>query len=235
VRKVVHFHRANLLEETTMPQGRTYDAIFCRNLLIYFDAATQRRAILALGRLLAPNGLFCVGPAETGLLASQDFTHTRISLAFAFTKGKAKPAMEAAPAPVRKRPVALPPPPPPRPRPVQKPALPPAAAPSAAPVPDLSEAQRLADEGRLEEVAAICHASLKQSGASAQAHYLLGLVSDVANRSDEAAAHYRKALYLNPQHHDALLHYSLLTARCGDASAAQAPRERARRSSEKAA
>lgn len=235
VRKVVHFHRANLLEETTMPQGRTYDAIFCRNLLIYFDEATQRRAIQALGRLLAPNGLFCVGPAETGLLVSHDFTHTRISLAFAFTKGKARPVLAAAPAPVRLRPVALPPPPPPKLRPVQKPALPPATAPSAVPVPDLSEAQRLADEGRLEEVAAICHASLKQSGASAQAHYLLGLVSDAANRNDETAAHYRKALYLNPQHHDALLHYSLLTARCGDASAAQALRERARRSSEKAA
>ncbi|HSI16031.1 MAG TPA: CheR family methyltransferase [Chthoniobacter sp.] len=235
VRKAVHFHRANLLDETTMPQGRTYDAIFCRNLLIYFDEATQRRAIHALGRLLSPNGLFCVGPAETGLLASHDFTHTRISLAFAFTKGKAKPAATAIPTPLKKRAIALPPPPPPKPRPAQKPAPQPAAAPSAAPAPDLSEAQRLADEGRLEEVAAICHASLKKSGASAQAHYLLGLVSDAAKRSDDAAAHYRKALYLNPQHHDALLHYSLLTARLGDAGAAQALRERARRSSEKAA
>ena len=97
------------------------------------------------------------------------------------------------------------------------------------------EALRLADEGRLDKVAAICHAVLQQSGASAQAYYLLGLVSDAADREEEAAAHYRKALYLNPQHHDALLHYSLLTAKRGETGAAQALRERARRSKEKAA
>lgn len=232
VRKTVHFHRANLLEETSMPPGRTYDAIFCRNLLIYFDEATQRRAIKALERLLNPDGLFCVGPAETGLLAAHDFTHTRISLAFAFTKGRPKPAVVPAAAPVKKRFAPLPPPPPPSLQPRFAPK--PVAAPLA-PAPDLADAQRLADEGRLTEVAAICHASLQKCGASAQAYYLLGLVSDAAGRGEEAIVFYRKALYLNPQHHDALLHCSLLTARRGDATAAQALRERARRSSEKAA
>ncbi|MEP6670425.1 MAG: CheR family methyltransferase [Chthoniobacter sp.] len=229
--QLVQFHRGNLLDETSLPQGRAYDAIFCRNLLIYFDDATQHRAVLALERLLAPNGLFCVGPAETGLLASYNFTHTRISLAFAFRKGKAAPA--PIPQLVSKR--ALIPPPPPKPRPVPMPVSRPLPAPVAAPAPDLVEALRLADEGRLDEVAAICHAFLQQSGASAQAYYLLGLVSDAADRGDEAAAYYRRTLYLNPQHHDALLHCSLLTAKRGDAGAAQALRERARRSTEKAA
>lgn len=237
VRKLVHFHRANLLEESTLSQGRSYDAIFCRNLLIYFDEATQCRAIRVLETLLAPHGLFCVGPAETGLLASQNFTHTRIPLAFAFTKGKAKPSVTPPPAPAKKR-VATPHSPVQKLRSAPKPVIiPPAPVPPAAPaaVPDLTEAQRLADEGRLADVTAICHASLKQSGPSAEAYYLLGLVSDAADRTEEAVAYYRKALYLNPQHHDALLHCSLLTARCGDTVAAQALRERARRSSEKAA
>jgi chemotaxis protein methyltransferase WspC len=229
VRRLVQFHRGNLLDDTSMARGRTYDAIFCRNLLIYFDAATQHRAVLALEKLLAPQGIFCVGPAETGLLASYAFTHTRIPLSFAFRKGKPEPALP--PAPIVKRvatasfpplplpprvPTALPPPPP-------------------LPLPDLAEAVRLADEGRLEEVATICHAFLRQSGASAQAYYLLGLVSDAAHRADDAAAYYRKALYLNPQHHDALLHFSLLTAKRGDTGSAEALRQRARRSTEKAA
>ena len=229
--ELVHFHRGNLLDDASMPQGRTYDAIFCRNLLIYFDDATQRRAVLALERLLAPQGLFCVGPAETGLLASYEFTHTRISLAFAFRKGKAAPA--PVPQIVSKRVIA--PPPPPQARPVPKAMVKPVPAPTAVPAPDLAAALRLADEGRLDEVAAICHAFLRHSGASAQAYYLLGLVSDAADRGDEAAAHYRKALYLNPQHHDALLHYSLLIAKRGDAGAAHALRQRARRTTEKAA
>jgi chemotaxis protein methyltransferase WspC len=236
VRRLVQFHRGNLLDETLLPCGRTYDAIFCRNLLIYFDAATQRRAILTLERMLASQGLFCVGPAETGLLVSHAFTHTRISLAFTFLKGKQN--LAPLPPAVKKRgPVAAlsAPLPPPLPRPVLPPAPRIAPPPVAAPAPDLNEAVRLADEGRLEEVASICHAFLRQSGASAQAYYLLGLVSDAADRGDEAAAHYRKALYLNPQHHDALLHYSLLTAKRGDSGAAQALRQRASRCLERAA
>lgn len=227
VRDCVKFHRGNLLDDTSMARGRSYDAIFCRNLLIYFDADTQRRAILALERLLAPHGLFCVGPAETGLLTSHNFTHTRISLAFAFRKGKEQPAVPAPAVVARKRPIAAPIP---LPKPVAKPAPKFLAKPTIpAPLVHLNEATRLADEGRLAEVAAICHASIQQSGASAQAFFLLGLVSDAAGRDDEAIAHYRKALYLNPQHHDALLHYSLLTDRLGDASMAQSLRERARR------
>jgi chemotaxis protein methyltransferase WspC len=234
VRKLVHFHRVNLLDESTMSRGRSYDAVFCRNLLIYFDEATQRRAIHVLEGLLAPHGLFCVGPAETGLLVSHNFTHTRIPLAFAFTKGKAKPPVAASSASVKKR-VVAPPAPALKPRSTPKPIVIPAAPVAPAALPDLAEAQRLADEGRLGDVTAICQASLKQSGPSADAYYLLGLVSDAADRTEEAIAYYRKAIYLNPQHHDALLHCSLLTARRGDAAAAQALRERARRSSNKAA
>jgi chemotaxis protein methyltransferase WspC len=171
------------------------------------------------------------------LLVSHNFTHTRIPLAFAFTKGKSKPPVSLSTEPAMKRSVALPSPSL-KPRSTQKPVVIPASpippvAPAAAP--DLAEAQRLADEGRLGDVTGICQASLKQSGPSAEAYYLLGLVSDAADRTEEAIAYYRKALYLNPQHHDALLHCSLLTARCGDAVAAQALRERARRSSEKVA
>jgi chemotaxis protein methyltransferase WspC len=239
VRALVHFHRGNLLDDASIARGRTYDAIFCRNLLIYFDSPTQHRAIAALERLLAPQGLLCLGPAETGLLAPFAFTHTRIPLAFAFRKGRIEPARTAAAAPkiaIVPKPALAPVRPPaavPRPsKPV--PAVPPPAV-AAAPAPDLAQAARLADEGRLEEVAVLCHAFLKQSGASAQAYYLLGLVSDAAERLEEAAVFYRKALYLNPQHHDTLLHYSVLTARRGDAQTAQALLQRARRIIEKAA
>jgi chemotaxis protein methyltransferase WspC len=261
VRKQVQFHCGNLLEESSLTQSAGYDAIFCRNLLIYFDEATQRRAIHTLERLLAPHGLFCVGPAETGLLAAHEFTHARISLAFAFHKGKAKSAPIAAP--VKKRTaaavVALSPRrhgPPLHPRrsepgrgdfqigrtaPAALPqkfgdravAAPKEAPPS--PADDLAQAVRLADEGRLEEVAKICHSVLKRSGASAQAYYLLGLVSDAADRGEEAAAYYRKALYLDPRHGETLLHYSLLTAKRGDPATAQALRERARRCMKEAA
>ena len=59
-------------------------------------------------------------------------------------------------------------------------------------------------------------------------------MSDTAKREEEAVTYYRRALYLEPRHHDALLHYSLLIARRGDASGAHALRERARRSTQMA-
>lgn len=229
VRQLVHFHHGNLFNDASVVRGRAYDAIFCRNLLIYFDGETQRRAIHALERLLVPHGLFCVGPAETGLLAASDFTHTRVPLAFAFRQGKPAPAPN--PPAAKKREFALPIPPPPR----EKRVAAPTDKAAVVVVPDLTAAARFADEGRFEEVTAICRAHLQQVGASAHAHYLLALVSDATERVDEAAAHYRKALYLDPQHHDALLHFSILSAKRGDTAAAEALRLRARRTSEKAA
>jgi hypothetical protein len=83
VRWQVHFEQGNLLAPGFQPEAEIYDVIFCRNLLIYFDRATQDRAIKVLERLLTKGFLF-VGPSETGLLLSHDFVSAKVSLAFAF-------------------------------------------------------------------------------------------------------------------------------------------------------
>ncbi|MCK1977836.1 methyltransferase domain-containing protein, partial [Jeotgalicoccus huakuii] len=46
-----------------------YDFVFCRNLLIYFDVPTQQRVFEVLKRLLHPQGVLFIGPAEGSLLA----------------------------------------------------------------------------------------------------------------------------------------------------------------------
>ena len=93
---------------------------------------------------------------------------------------------------------------------------------------DLDNARRLADAGRLEEASAICHSYLRESGASAQAYYLLGLVRDAAG--DPAAIDfYRKALYLEPNHYETLLQMSLWAQKSGDATRAQTYKSRAQR------
>jgi chemotaxis protein methyltransferase WspC len=228
VRKLVTFRQANLLDEKGLPGAEVYRAIFCRNLLIYFDGETQRRAIRTLGRLLDPEGMLCVAPAETGLLLRHDFTPARLPLAFAFRKGPAKaeskPAAKAPPAPLPR--VPLPAPPKPR-----RAAAPVAPAPvSKAPTPrSLADAARLADEGRFADVADICRAVIEKAGPSAEAFYLMGLVSDATGRAAEAAALYRKALYLDPRHRETLVHFSLLSEKQGDKAAARTLRERALR------
>lgn len=236
VRECVRFRLSNILDESSLPGGAPYDAIFCRNLLIYFNSETQRRAVTTLSRLLVNDGMLCVGPAETGLLLQHDFTPTRISLAFAFRKGKPAPAAPQA-VPIRR--ATLPPVKPAAPAKPKlqtktpSPVMPAPKPESRANVVDasaaLEDARRLADAGRFGEVAELCQSYMQQHGASADAFCLLAIVSDATGRDEAAAAHYRKALYLDPRHHEALLHYSLFTARRGDASAAQALRERARR------
>ncbi|TAM87479.1 MAG: chemotaxis protein CheR [Candidimonas sp.] len=63
---LVEFGAANLCAD---PAGwplaaREFDAIFCRNVLIYFDHATQRRVLQALFARLKPQGLIFVGHSE---------------------------------------------------------------------------------------------------------------------------------------------------------------------------
>jgi chemotaxis protein methyltransferase CheR len=64
VRRMVAFRHINLVAESWAIQTR-FDAIFCRNVIIYFDRETQRRLFGRLAQYLAPAGLLFVGHAET--------------------------------------------------------------------------------------------------------------------------------------------------------------------------
>jgi chemotaxis protein methyltransferase CheR len=65
LRAMVSFREWNLLSNLS-PLGQ-FDVIFCRNVLIYFDAATKTRVLAAIGRQLAPDGLIYLGASETTL------------------------------------------------------------------------------------------------------------------------------------------------------------------------
>jgi chemotaxis protein methyltransferase CheR len=63
IQQMIDFRRLNLNEESNLPEG-PFDAIFCRNVLIYFDAASKRRVVANLSRHLLANGFLFVGHAE---------------------------------------------------------------------------------------------------------------------------------------------------------------------------
>jgi chemotaxis protein methyltransferase CheR len=65
LRAAVTFREWNLLDDPG-PLGR-FDIVFCRNVLIYFDAPTKARVLAALARQLAPDGVLYLGGAETVL------------------------------------------------------------------------------------------------------------------------------------------------------------------------
>jgi chemotaxis protein methyltransferase CheR len=60
----VQFERLNLMD-AEWPVDGGFDAIFCRNVMIYFDKPTQRRLIERYWSLLGPAGLFFAGHAES--------------------------------------------------------------------------------------------------------------------------------------------------------------------------
>jgi chemotaxis protein methyltransferase CheR len=63
IQGMVDFRRLNLDREADLVEG-PFDAIFCRNVLIYFAVASKRRVVANLVRHLTPNGLLFVGHAE---------------------------------------------------------------------------------------------------------------------------------------------------------------------------
>ncbi|MBL6751290.1 MAG: hypothetical protein ISP90_12245 [Nevskia sp.] len=236
VRRTVQFHQGNVFAAGFLPVFEHYDAIFCRNMLIYFDRTAQREAISVLERRLRKQGLLFVAAAETGLVAGHGFTPLRAPLAFAFRK---QPPEPSAAAPAAARPQAPPPvPQPPAWMPAAEPAHagPPAGAPATGPerpaeppARGIEAALRLADQGRLAEAAEICQAHLRQHGPSAPALYLMGLVRDAAGDLQEAARYYRQTLYLEPTHPETLVHLALLLDKQGDRAGAELLRNRARR------
>jgi len=96
----------------------------------------------------------------------------------------------------------------------------------------LSQAAALADAGRLDEAAAICERHMGQAGESAEGMYLWGLIKDTLGDSQEAERLYRKALYLDPNHAEALLQLASLRADAKDEAGAKLLRARARRAQE---
>jgi chemotaxis protein methyltransferase WspC len=232
VRQCVKFEQGNVLEEHFRLGGEPYDFIFCRNLLIYFSSEAQGHALESLRRLLTADGLLFVGSAETGLLTQHRFSSVKLPMAFAFRRSE--PVVFHRP-PERQKAKALSPARARRTEAYRKPDL---TIPAKAVADttkqknefvDLGFAEQLADKGQLEEAAEICEVSLHEQGPSARAFHLLGLIRDCEGDQHQASEYYRKALYLEPDHYDVLIHLALLKAKSGDGAAAKALKNRARR------
>jgi len=62
--RLLRFMPFNLVNGDWSGLGRPFDFIFCRNVMIYFDTATQRRVLQHMHGMLQPGGLLYVGHSE---------------------------------------------------------------------------------------------------------------------------------------------------------------------------
>ncbi len=229
LRDQINFSQGNLLSIDAMGNAGRYDVVFCRNLLIYFDDATTATAIAKLRLLLADDGLLFAGYAEVPAFCSHGFSALRVPGAFALQKerrveSRIKPLAAKAPvaAAARARSQAAPVAP-------VRPAAPARTVQPQGPAPLLAQAGRLADQGEYAEAARLCHDLLATHPDSADAYFILGMVSECENKPALAGDYWRRCVYLKPDHYEALCHLALLADQNGDAIGAAAFKQRAAR------
>jgi len=233
VREQVRLQVGNLLDPALLANEPTYDFVFCRNLLIYFDQPTQKQVFDVLKELTHVDGVLFIGPAEGGLLGRHGMCSIGVPQSFAFSRHvePVAPVPVFVPTPVPRpqrssAPVAL------KPRPFSTLSAQPT--PVKAPHPEagelLDQIATLANEGKSAEARAACERYLSSHPPAAQVFYWLGLLSDVAGSAQEAQSYYRKALYLEPQHPQALMHLAALLDSQGDSAGARRLQARAARS-----
>ena len=72
LRNMITFRQLNLLD-TSWPVRGPFDAIFCRNVMIYFDKPTQRKVLQKLAPTLRDDGLLFAGHSESFLHSADVF------------------------------------------------------------------------------------------------------------------------------------------------------------------
>ncbi|HVS01896.1 MAG TPA: protein-glutamate O-methyltransferase CheR [Thermoanaerobaculia bacterium] len=72
-RQRVGFACGNILAVDSYGQGPPYDAVFCRNVLIYFSEAAFHQSVANFARVLRPGGLLFLGHSESLIGRSEHF------------------------------------------------------------------------------------------------------------------------------------------------------------------
>jgi chemotaxis protein methyltransferase WspC len=231
IRNAVNFQQGNLLDKYFGVGGQQYDVVFCRNLLIYFDRDTQNAAMAKLYAMLDDAGMLLLGHAESPDYLRGHFARADYPRAFGYTKvtGPALAQKEtvhlpevlraATPAPRRK----------PRQEFTHTVELKKADTLPQTDATVLREAARLANRGELREAGILCENYLRENPTSAQAYYLLGLVREGEGKHNLVGELFRKAVYLDPNHYEAMIHLALHLVRYGDAESAKKLQQRAHR------
>jgi chemotaxis protein methyltransferase WspC len=224
----VTFHCQDVLQRPRSGRAPKYDVVFCRNVLIYLNAAARAALSEYLAHALAPEGLLFVGHAEQAAVPGERFESAGVKQSFAMRKKQPKsatanqsPGSRRAPATVRERAIQS--------ADKARPPAPPAVGPQvrASNEDMLCQARAMADAGQLEAAVAALEPILAEPEAHCEVFELLGSIHLSSGRLEEARQAFNKALYFDPNRETALLQMAIVCDRLGYATLAARYRRRA--------
>lgn len=219
IRELVCFSPLNLMDYNHSYSGSA--AIFCRNVLIYMKPDIRNRLVHQMVNNLLPGGFLFLGASESLQRTHPELERLNQPGSFAFTKrvhftntDSPKPASKklqsdahsAKSGPVGKIH--------PKPAPVFEDAY--------------RTAKTTADHGNHALALAQCRQLIRDFGAQASTFSLMGLVYHSMNEPDMAQEWFRKALYMDSNHYETLVHYAYLLKQSGEISRARHFLDRAR-------
>ena len=241
----IDFYKANILKIESYT-NRPYNTITCRNLLIYFDEDSKRKAYKNIYTSLHQKGMLFIGHSEFGSMPVDLFSNMGSEYSFAltrtdntntktaslnkssgsyFNKGRNTNNTTAYTPPAN----------------TDKPILENKTFTSLSNTTNIQNIEnanetisienaiRLADNEELDKAKQICEKLLSSNDNNAEAYFLLGLIYFSKNNINKAEAMLRKSLFLNPEHYDALSHLAILLSSKGDSKSAELFRKRAER------
>jgi chemotaxis protein methyltransferase WspC len=237
IKQLVNFQVGNILESQAWKQRQPYDAIFCRNLLIYFNQVTRQQVLQHLEQALKPTGILFVGHAESSLLLNAGWQGVQVPFTFAYRKASSPPlsipqppkqanAITTGNSTINLPTMTLPEPthppistPPASTLPISTPPIstPPVSEP---PINHLQKARQLADLGQLTEALQLCLQQIQSTPLQPELYLLLGQIYQAQKQDMMAETHFRKALYLQVDSIEALTHLARLKQQQGHTAAA---------------
>ncbi|HKC50315.1 MAG TPA: CheR family methyltransferase [Myxococcota bacterium] len=206
VQACVSFEVANALGPTLDIGAGTCDVILCRNLLIYLNLESRRKLLGRIERALGESGVLIAGHSEDIAALAPRFRRSGNLAAFAYRRSEPPSAEPPA--------VASPP----------CESLTPRRRPSRA----RARARRAGSAGEASVTQKNAGAMLPPAP-SADSYCLLGVTLRCTGKLAEAAACFERALYLDRDHYDSLVHFALLCEHRGEREAAGRLRRRAAR------
>ncbi len=249
IKAMVNFEVASILDPVFIRTQIPYDVVFCRNLLIYFDRATQNNAKEMLGKLLNPNGLLFVGHAETSIFTNDWHLSQRYQKSFIVRKIADGPQVKKR---IKNTTAKLGS----SGRPLDNIGLKTASNKPAVisslrhksstnenslislksskqrelpSINQLSKAKEFADCGRLVEAETICVSYLEDNKHDKEVYYLLAIIQLALGDEQKSLQYFKSVIYLDPKHYDSLMYLSTLLGEEGDEIGATRFRERASR------